>query len=219
MADEAGDVAAIADELGIDKFALWGHSGGGPHALACAAALSGRLVAAASLAAPAPYPAEGIDWFAGMGEANVEDAQLMLNDLPAWEAKLARESQEMSNATVEQLREVFASLLSEVDRAAFTADVADLLLSQAKEGLRGGPEGIRDDNLEAARPWGFELSAIRTPLQIWHGRHDRFVPFSHGEWLAAHLPGADVHLEPEEGHVTLLERRIPAVHEWLVSHF
>ena len=215
----AADVAAIADHLRLDRFAVWGHSGGGAPALACAAALPERVVAAACLAGVAPYPAQGIDWVAGMGELNVDDFELMLRDRAAWEAKLEKDRQEMLEVTADQLTVVFASLLSEVDRAAFTPELGEFFLRQAREGLKDGTHGVRDDNLSETLPWGFDLGAIRPPVQLWHGRHDRFVPYSHGEWLASRLGRADVHLEPNEGHVSLYRNRIPEVHRWLVSHF
>src|SRR5690348_5574117 len=73
VADAAADSAALADALGIERFAVWGISGGGPHALACAAQLPDRVVATASLASVAPIDAEGLDWLAGMGEMNLEE--------------------------------------------------------------------------------------------------------------------------------------------------
>jgi pimeloyl-ACP methyl ester carboxylesterase len=219
MVEAAGDVAAIADALGLDRFALWGHSGGGGPALACAAALPRRVVAAASLAGTAPFPAEGIRWYDGMGELNVSDFKLMMSDRTAWEARLAHDAQEMKEASTEQLGEFLSSLISDVDRGALTVQLGEFLQEQVREGLRGGYEGLKEDNLLGAEPWGFEFSSIRVPLQLWHGAHDRFVPFSHGQWLAARLPHAEIHLEPNEGHLSLYERRIPEVHAWLAAHF
>src|SRR3954451_631593 len=68
VADAATDVGAILDALGVDRFATYGASGGGPHALACAALLPGRCLAAATIAGLAPYDAAGLDWMAGMGD-------------------------------------------------------------------------------------------------------------------------------------------------------
>jgi pimeloyl-ACP methyl ester carboxylesterase len=218
IVDEAADVAAIADALGLDRFAVLGHSGGGPPTLACAAALPKRLVAAASLASPAPYPAEGMDWLAGMGELNVADFTLMMSDQPAWEAKTAEDNAMMMNATPEQMRAYMSSLISDVDSAALTEELAGFLLRQFREGIKSGIAGPRDDTLAQVKPWGFELSAIRVPLQLWHGKLDQFVPFSHGQWLAAHLPRAEIHLEPKDGHISLVGR-YPSITEWLVSHF
>jgi pimeloyl-ACP methyl ester carboxylesterase len=64
--------------------------------------------------------------------------------------------------------------------------------------------GVRDDGLAAMRPWGFDLASIRVPVAIWQGRQDAMVPYEHGEWLAAHVPGAEAHLFEDEGHLSLV---------------
>ncbi|HTP27144.1 MAG TPA: alpha/beta hydrolase, partial [Anaeromyxobacteraceae bacterium] len=69
------------------------------------------------------------------------------------------------------------------------------------------------------KPWGFSLERIQVPVMVWHGRHDRAVPFQHGEWLAGHLSTAEAHLSDEDGHVTLGQHRVPAVHDWLLHQF
>ncbi|MFZ1023884.1 MAG: hypothetical protein WAN87_07100 [Thermoplasmata archaeon] len=112
-----------------------------------------------------------------------------------------------------------ADLLSEVDRLAFTDELVDYFRAAVREGQRAGVAGLRDDNLAWVKPWGFEFSTIGVPVQVWHGKQAKIVPLSMGEWMAAHLSHADVHLEPGEGHVTLFEHKIPSVHEWLASHF
>lgn len=217
VVDAAENVAAIADHLGIDRFGVWGISGGGAPALACAAMLPDRVAGAASLAGVAPYAAEGLDWYAGMGEANVEDFKLMLSDQPAWERKSRKDTEELRAATADQLRAMWASLLSDADRAGLNAEVANFLLSSIKEGLQHGDEGMREDSLSQCRPWGFDPGRIRAPVQIWQGAQDLFVPFSHGQWLASHVSGAEAHLLPDEGHLTLIVRQVPSVHTWLVS--
>lgn len=219
VGDAAGDVVAIANDLGLDRFAVYGFSGGGAPSLACAALLPQRVVAAASLAGVAPYPADGLDWIAGAGELNASDFKLMTTDPRAWEAKNQRDRDEAMGATPEQVREYLATLLSDVDRAAFTPEVAEFLVRQEQVGLRPGAEGMRDDNLSEIKPWGFELSSIRVPVQIWHGGQDRFVPPSHGKWIAARIPHAELHFEPKEGHLSIIMRRVPDVLTWLATKF
>ena len=217
MVDTAADVAAIADFLRLPRMGVWGTSGGGAPALACAAALPGRVVAAASLAGTAPYPAEGLDYTAGMGELNVSDFQLLLRDRAAWERKCVTDRKEMLEATPEQLREGLASLLSDVDRSALTPEVEAWLNRTMREGFRSGEEGARDDGIASVSPWGFEVGSIHVPVQIWHGSEDRFVPLAHGQWLAAHVPGAEAHLLAGEGHVSLLTRRVPDAMRWIAA--
>jgi len=219
VVDEASDVRAIADSLGIERFALWGHSKGGSYALGCAAVLPGRVVAVASLAAVAPYPADGIDWFEGVSEAAVAGFRMAMEDPDAWKQKLGEDVTEMRDISEEEL---FASLFrssSDADRAVLTHELVSFGRAQMHDGLSQGSEGFIDDSLSDIRPWGFEFNSIRVPVQLWHGLDDRLVPLGHAKWLAAHLPRAEIHLEPGEGHISLFARRIPEVQEWLASHF
>jgi len=220
MVDDAADVAAIADSLGLDRFAVWGHSGGGAPALGCAAALPQRVVAAASLAGCAPYPAEGLDWFAGAGELNVEDFKLMLDDEAEWELKSRRDADELLKATPAEVTQIFATLLSEEDRMALSSDELSLWMHDTmQEAYKTGIRGLCDDSLAIAKPWGFDPASIKVPVQVWHGEHDKFVPFSHGEWFASRIPGAEAHLEKNQGHIGLFVERVPDVHAWLAAKF
>jgi len=219
IADVVTDVCAILDALEIDRFAAWGVSGGGPHALACAALLPGRAVAVASLASPAPFNAPGLDYYEGMGELNVEDIKLMLVDTEAARAKNVADRETLMTATPEGIREFMQTLLSPVDAAVLTGDYAEFMARRIHDGLAPGAEGVWDDSWAMLQPWGFELDAIRVPLQLWHGRHDRFVPFSHGEWLAKAIPGVETHLSDDDRHLTLTQRRLPEINSWLLEHF
>jgi pimeloyl-ACP methyl ester carboxylesterase len=217
--DEASDVRAVADHLGIERFALWGHSKGGSCALACAAALPDRAIAIASLAAVAPFSADGLDWFDGAPEDVIAGFRLQKSDPAAWRRQLVADVEEMKEISEGALRESLLRSSSESDRTVLTPDLIAFARAQMREGLSQGPEGFIDDCLSDIRPWGFELDAIEIPVQLWHGLDDHLVPLSHAKWLAAHLPHAEIHLEPGEGHISLFARRIPEVHEWLASRF
>ena len=219
IADCAADVRAVAAALSIDRLAVWGISGGAPHALACAALLPDLVVAVGSLAGLAPYGAPGLDYFTGMGEENVNDIKLMLDDEPAARAKLVADREHMLAMNAEAMERAFPSLVSPVDAAAFTPELAEYLLTWTRDGLAPGGEGWWDDSMAGLQPWGFELGTIRVPVQLWHGLHDWFVPFQHGEWLAGTIPGVDARLSADDGHITLLQRRIGEVHAWLLEHF
>jgi pimeloyl-ACP methyl ester carboxylesterase len=219
VADCASDVRAIASALGIDRLAVWGISGGGPHALACAALLPDLAVAVGSLASAAPYEAPGLDYFDGMGQENVDDIKLTFEDEAASRAKAVTDREHLLALTAEQMAQAFPTLVSAVDAAAYTSELGQYLFESTRDGLAPGVEGWWDDGMATLTPWGFAFDSIRVPVQLWHGRHDRFVPFQHGEWLASRIPGVDARLSDEDGHLTLLQHRVGEVHAWLLDHF
>ena len=217
VADCADDVRTICAELGIDRLATWGISGGGPHVLACAALLPDLVTAAASLASPAPYGAEGLDYFTGMGQDNIDDTRLFLTDEAAARVKMDKDREEILATAPEDMAKAIESLLTPTDAAALRGDLAAYLSSSGHDGLAPGSQGWWDDNC-IVRPWGFDLSGITVPVLLLHGRQDMFVPFSHGEWLAAHIPGVEARLLDDDGHLTLMQNRVPEVHAWLSDH-
>jgi pimeloyl-ACP methyl ester carboxylesterase len=217
VADCAADVRAICAGLGISRLAMWGISGGGPHLLACAALLPGLVTAAASLASLAPSDADGLDWFDGMGQDNVDDFKLQQTDKQAARAKLEEEREQNLAATGEDLAGMLKTLLTPADAAVLTGEFAEYLAWTGREGLAPGAQGWWDDGEAFGRPWGFELSAIEIPVLLMHGRQDQFVPFGHGRWLAERVPGVDARLLDDDGHLTLLTERIGEVHAWLAE--
>jgi pimeloyl-ACP methyl ester carboxylesterase len=217
VADCAQDVRAIASALGIERLAVRGISGGGPHALACAALLPDLVPAVGVLASTAPWGAEGLDYFAGMGELNVEDAQLYLENRAAARAKCEQDRLEELEVSAEQVHEGLKTLLSPVDAAVLTGELAQYLVDCNRSGLAPGAEGWWEDNVALMEPWGFELASIRTPVLLYHGRQDRFVPFGHGEWLAAQIPGVQAELTDDDGHLTLIDRHLERINAWLLE--
>lgn len=214
VADCAADVRAICADLGIDRLATWGISGGGPHVLACAALLPDLVCAAASLASVAPFEAEGLDYFAGMGQENVDDTRLFLADKEAARAKTEQDRDEELAASPDDLATILATLLTPTDAAVLTGELAKFLASSTQDGLAPGAQGWWDDNCMIL-PWGFDVADISVPVLLLHGRQDMFVPFGHGEWLAAHIPGVEARLTDSDGHLTLMQYRVPEVHAWL----
>jgi pimeloyl-ACP methyl ester carboxylesterase len=217
VASCAADVRAICAELGISRLAMWGISGGGPHVLACAALLPDLVVAAASLASLAPVGAEGLDWFDGMGQGNVDDFRLLEADAAAARIKMEADREETLAASAADLAGMMASLLTPTDAAVLKDDLAEYFLYTQHEGLAPGGEGWWEDGIAHAGPWGIELSDITVPVLVMHGRQDQFVPFGHGQWLAAHVPGAQARLLEDDGHLTLLVNRVCEVHAWLAE--
>ena len=218
VVDVVADITALADHLELERFATWGLSGGGPHALACAALCDERLVAAASLAGVGPWNADGLDWLAGMGEGNLKEFDLVLAGEEALRPAIERERTDLLGVTADQLRDAMAPHLSPTDSEALTADLAEYFQSNMAHALVDSANGWIDDNLAFVEPWGFELSAIARPVLVVQGGDDLMVPRQHGEWLGANVPGCESRIDDAHGHLTLAEHLVPEVHAWLQSH-
>jgi pimeloyl-ACP methyl ester carboxylesterase len=198
VGDAAACVAAVADALGIGDFAVMGHSGGSSHALAAAALLPGRVRAVASLAAVAPFGAEG--WFDGMAAASAASLRA------AAEGRAAKEKYE---AAAEFDPDVF----TKADFATLTGSWSwlDEVVQPAL-----GAAGLIDDDLAYVTPWGCDPANITAPTLLVHGADDRMVPATHSEWLAARIPGAELRLTPGDGHLSVLEHAAGAL-TWLAG--
>jgi pimeloyl-ACP methyl ester carboxylesterase len=203
VADVAADTAAVLDELGVGEFVTLGWSGGGPHALACAALLPGRCVAAATLAGVGPYGADGLDFLAGMGDENVEEFSLALRGEDALTPWLREQARALAAVTAEDIARSLGGLVSPVDTASLTGEFAEYLAATFRRAVSTGVAGWRDDDLAFVRDWGFDLAAIDVPVSVWQGHQDLMVPPSHGRWLADRLPKARDHVHPGEGHLSL----------------
>lgn len=215
VADAAADTAAVADAFGADRFRTWGISGGGPHALACAALLPDRVIAAAALASVAPYDADGLDFLAGMGEDNVEEFGAAAAGEEKVRPMLAEMREGLLRTTPESIAEQMRSLLPPADVAVITGDFSVYLHRSMTTGQEPGFEGWLDDDLAFVSDWGFRVEDIKVPTLLRQGRQDLMVPFAHGEWLAARVPGTEAWFTENDGHLTLISDLAP-VHEWLL---
>ncbi len=211
VADVVADSAAVLDALGSADCYTAGWSGGGPHALACAARLEGCR-AALVIAGVAPYGAEGLDWMAGMGEDNVVEFGKALGGEDQLRPFLEAAREELEGATIEGVVASMESLLPDVDRAVMTDEFAEDLLAEMAEGLAPGVDGWLDDDLAFAEDWGFDLGEVAVPTMLWQGSSDLMVPIAHGRWLAGRVPGTVAHLEEGEGHLSI---GLGAVHRML----
>jgi pimeloyl-ACP methyl ester carboxylesterase len=206
----ADDLAEIAGLLGLDRFAVLGMSIGGPYALACAARHPERVLAAAVVAAPAevpsldpPVPRDGLApedaaLFARLATVPVEEAvELVRPDFEAWRARVAIDDADEALAARWRagLDPLDAPLLDQVTDADLAASVREALTD---------PRGYLRDAAVAFRRWEFPVDAVRCPTQLWYGALDRQAAVRNGEWLAAHLPRATLHLNPDTAHLGTL---------------
>ena len=201
--DAAADVAAVLSHLDAPRCVVAGWSGGGPHALATGARLPEQVAGILCIAGIAPYDAEGLNFFEGMGEQNVDEFGLVLKGEEAMRPSYEAEAEGLRHTDAAGLIKGLGNLLPDVDRAAFTAEFGEDMAANFAEGLRTGVDGWVDDDLAFVAPWGFTLTEVGVPTFVWQGSEDLMVPFAHGHWLAAHIPGATAHLLQGEGHVSI----------------
>jgi pimeloyl-ACP methyl ester carboxylesterase len=206
VADAAADVELILERVGADEFITAGWSGGGPHALACAALLPVRCLAAASIAGVAPYDSPGLDWLAGMAEENVAEFLAALAEASDLTRFLDTAAAALHGMGAAEVADGLGGLASDADKAVLTGEFAEYLAASLRAALSTGTDGWRDDDLAFIRDWGLSLAALghATPVAIWQGDQDRMVPVTHASWLAANIPRARLRLLPGEGHLTLV---------------
>jgi len=217
VADAAVDVSAVLNRLGAGAFVTVGWSGGGPHALACAALLPQRCRAAATIAGVAPYSADGLDWMAGMGKENHEEFGAALLGGAVLSPWLEKAAAQLKDITAADVSAALGDLVSDVDRASLTGDFAEWSAASFRAAVSTGVAGWRDDDLAFVAPWGFDLGAIEVPVTVWQGDQDRMVPFEHGRWLAERVSGATARLRPGEGHLSLAVGAVDEIFDELTA--
>ena len=203
VVDVASDAAMVLDALGADRCLTLGFSGGGPHALACAAAIPDRVAAAGTVGCVAPFDAEGVDFLAGMGQENIEEFGAAVEGPQALGPFLERFTDYLRTVTGRQVADALGDLVPPVDRAALTGAYAETFAEDIRVGLEPGHLGWFDDDLAFVGDWGFDLATITVPIALWQGEDDRMVPFAHGVWLSGVLPNVRARLLPGHGHVSV----------------
>jgi pimeloyl-ACP methyl ester carboxylesterase len=217
VVDVVADVSTVVEAVGWDRFAVWGGSGGAPHALAIAARLPDRVTACASVVGLAPYDAPGLDWYAEMSPANVAEFQAAARGEHAYRPlveRLAADAMAEIEAGGLQVSDDYQ--LPEVDRHALAARRAeDGYLSRMNLTYRHGIDGWIDDSIAFTKSWGFELSKLTTPTSVWYGPADVLASRAHHEYLLSVIPDAQLH-ELHGGHL-LNNAELVAVYDWLAE--
>jgi len=209
------DVTTLADALGLGKFGVFGVSGGGGYAAACACLIAERLVGAviasgvgwmSSPEARASLPFMGRLMY-GLAARNVRLTGLLLNlTKPRGLADVAKVRQRM----VRSLPPGEAAVLEKPGRL-------EAFIASGSESMRQGVQGIAWDTHVCAAPWDFRLEEIRFPVRLLHGEADRNVPLAVGRRLAADIPGCQATFYPGEGHFSTAANHLDVVIEALAG--
>jgi pimeloyl-ACP methyl ester carboxylesterase len=206
VADEVDDVVAIADHLGLEQFGVTGASGGGPHALACAALVPERVVRATCVVGIAPLGSPGLErdtWLDGMDPENVKEFGWTMAGEDVLAVELGREHAKMREGVAADPATVLDDFeLSDADQAELARpERMQIIRESTFEQAVNGVWGWVDDDLAVTRPWGFDVAKIAVPVLVWYGSTDVLVPPAHGDWLAENVPGAVVKVDDVAGHL------------------
>jgi pimeloyl-ACP methyl ester carboxylesterase len=207
LLDWPADIDALAQALGIGRFAVMGWSAGGAYAAVCAAKMDGRVTAAALLSSAVPLDLYGTT----RGLTSEDRALLFLTRRLPWLASAAMKFSIVNASNTRLLRAVVRSF-PPADRSVLAEwGPPDLALAFVREALRQGTAGCVQDYRIFGDPWGFSLEEIRVPVQIWEGSDDRTGPPGYRAFLQRHIAHATVTVVPGEGHLSLLPHQAPAI--------
>lgn len=204
LLDWPDDLAALADALGLRRFAVMGISGGGPFAAACAWKLPHRVTTAVLVSSPAPFDVPGIT-------AGIKRTNLMLFKLAArapWLVRLllgamTRSTTVDPDKALKQLASAFAACDLEVFRE---PGFLEAFLADSAEAFRSGPAGAALEMGLMGKPWGFRPEQIQVPVQLWHGDLDENAPIAMGRYMAAAIPRCRATFVTGQGHMLFYRR-------------
>lgn len=218
VVDVVDDVTAIADHLGLDSFAVLGRSGGGPHALACAAELPpGRVTRAGALVSLAPWGVADLDWFDGMSDSNKREYTSARTEPEALTMRLIQAAARIKANPASHLTTIGPEMPEADLRVVSDVGIRAMLARNYAEALRDSADGWIDDALAFCSPWGFDPADIKVPVLLWHGEKDVFSPVAHTRWLVEHIPEAISAIRPNRAHFDALVV-VPDILSWLIRN-
>lgn len=205
----------VADAFGIERFAVTGLSGGGPHALASAHLAGNRCLAQLIVAGLAPSDSSNFDFFIGKTEENKEEWLLPLTNMDKFEAELAEAAREWSSYSFEDVK----ALLNVNPEFQFSDEKVSAIHAMRKYSLLSSTVGWKDDQLAMLKPWGFSLTETSMPVQLWAGSDDVNVPPAHAHFLNEVVPNSELRIVEHCIHSTISEPAFEDGFAWLGEIF
>jgi pimeloyl-ACP methyl ester carboxylesterase len=204
LLDWPDDIAEAADELGLDRFAVCGHSFGGPYVAACALKLKDRLTSATMVAGISPTTI-----------GNVTKGMPGLVRITLWlggrAPSLVRPYVSLMAAAAKNpslLKKGFEGLLPEAERELLQTTRFEGFLAHADEMVKHGSKGAYWDARVILGGWGFECADIEMPVNLFYGAEDRNVPPAMGEYYRDVIPNTSSTFYEGEGHFILYSRAV-----------
>lgn len=202
--DWPADIAALADHLGLDRFAILGYSGGGPYALACALAMPERLTRVGIVSGTAPFDQPGL-------ASSIVPMSLRLLEMSQGQPRLFRMTLRLmgfgARYTPRLAARVAMTAVAPADAALLQQPVfRERFMAMVSDSVRQGPRGTQEEIALMVSPWGFAPQDIRVPIHLWHGEADENAPIAMGRYLAAVIPHSQLTPLPGEGHLSVMAR-------------
>jgi len=200
--DWPNDVVQLADHLGIHKFAVAGHSGGGPYTAACACALPERVTSAALICPAGPIDSPGaLEHMDGLNRIGFRVGRVMpwlLWRFFVW--TFFREGHQHPEKIMERDAATRPFADAELWR---DGSIRKVCYASVAEAFRNGTKGHAWEARLLSRPWNIPLEQIRIPAHLWYGNVDRTTPTQMAHHLAGRIPNCKTHLCEDEAHLLI----------------
>ena len=201
IVDWPNDVVELSNGLKLDSFTVFGSSGGAPYALACGALIPDRIRLVGVLGGIAPASAPGV-------LASMSGQLKLLLRLGRFAPAVVRALFRLNLSAIRRNRsravDQMASWAPEPDRTLLQQEhIRNGFIRCFEEACRQGTRGPATDVALIARPWSFDLAAVKVPVLLWHGGLDRNVPVACGRYLARVLPNCRAEFYENEAHLSL----------------
>ncbi len=195
------DVAELADHLGLKKFSVAGHSGGGPYTLACAHALPERVTQAVTICGAGPVEApRAMEGMEPLNRFGFRFGRCI--PWPLWQGIIRLVYRKKLHPSTSPSKK--RSNRPPADEALWDyLEIREHCIASENEGFRQGLEGFAWDARLLTRPWGFRLEEIHVPVQLWHGTADNLTPFTMARYVASKVPGCSCHFCKDEAHLLI----------------
>ena len=220
VGDSIEDVRAIVDILGIERFAVWGSSGGGPYAVAAAAGLNDVVTSVGLFSPIGPYGTEQLDFTDGMGvdETFQNEIAALLEDPTTARAGFMAQARDMleSQGSPDSWMSRWGDLAGR--DAAHSVEWARYLAACAVDGFGDDGEGWWEDWCATFLPWDIDLARVTAPVSLWQGQQDEMVPQSHAHWYGGNLSTIEIHVVAGVDHTNIDENLRSAALQWFAQY-